>query len=64
MLLEASNRGCPQGPVLGSLLWNTFQNDILYSVYTGLTMYTDDHQIYEIGKETCTVVSHYSRAQP
>ena len=45
------NRGCPQGSVLWPLLLNIFQND-LNSVDTGLTMYADDHQIYEIaGKE-------------
>ena len=40
-----------RGQVLWPLLLNIFQND-LNSVDTGLTMYADDHQIYEIaGKE-------------
>ena len=56
------NRGCPQGSVLGPLLWNIFQNDFIYSVDTGLTMYADDHQIYEIGKETCTVVTQLQQS--
>ena len=56
------NCGCPQGSVLGPLLLNIFQNDLIYSVDTGLTMYADDHQIYEIGKETCTVVSQLQQS--
>ena len=51
------SRGCPQGSVLGPLLWNMFQNDISYNVDTGLKMYADDHQIYETGKELNTVLS-------
>ena len=29
---------------------------MVYSVYSGLTMYADDHQIYEIGKEMCNLL--------
>ena len=50
-------RGCPQGSVLGPLLWNIFQNDLSYSVDSGLSMYADDHQIYVKGKDICTVVA-------
>ena len=56
------NRGCPQGSVLAPLLWNISQNDLIYSVDTGLTMYADDHQIYDIGKETCTIVSQLQQS--
>ena len=49
-------RGCPQGSVLGPLLWNIFQNDLSYNVDFGLSMYADDHQIYVEGKDMCTVV--------
>ena len=41
-------RGCPQGSVLGPLLWNIFQNDLSYNV---------DHQIYVKGKDICTVIA-------
>ena len=51
------SRGCPQGSVLGPLLWNMFQNDLSYNVDIGLKMYADDHQIYETGKEIKTVLS-------
>ena len=44
-------RGCPQGLVLGLLLWNIFQNDLSYNLDSGLSMYTDDHQIYVKGKD-------------
>ena len=40
-------RGCPQRSVLGSLLWNIFQNDISYNADSRLSMYADNHQIYE-----------------
>ena len=39
------SRGCPQGSALGPLLWNIFQNDLVES---NLSMWADDHQIYEI----------------
>ena len=51
------SRGCPQGSVLGPLLWNMFQNDLSYNVDIGLKMYADDHQIYETGKEIKTVLA-------
>lgn len=48
-------RGCPQGSVLGPLLWNTFRNDLSYNVNSALSMYVDDHQIYEKGQDVyCT----------
>ena len=40
-------RGCPQGSDFGPLLWNIFQNDLVYNINkSGLTMYADDHQMY------------------
>ena len=50
-------RGCPQGSVLGPLLWNTFQNDLSYNLDSGLSLYADDHQIYVKGKDMCTIVA-------
>ena len=52
-------RGCPQGLVLGPLLWNIFQNDLSYTVTSGLSMYADDHQIYETGKDMGTVLTKF-----
>ena len=50
-------RGCPQGSVLGPLLWNIFQNDLSYNLDSGLSIYADDHQIYVKGKDMCTIVA-------
>ena len=45
-------RGCPQGPSFGPLLWNLFQNDMpLQVTEANLTMYADDHQIYAIHED-------------
>lgn len=49
-------RGFPQESVLGKLLRNIFQNELSYNVDSTLSMYPDDHQIYEKG-ETCTVLA-------
>ena len=49
-------RGFPQESVLGKLLRNIFQNELSYNVDSTLSMYPDDHQIYEKGK-TCTVLA-------
>ena len=44
----AVNRGCPQGSSLGPLVWNVYQNDLLYSgVNSQLSAYADDHQLYQ-----------------
>lgn len=43
--------GCPQGSVIGPLLWNIFQNDPSHNLGSGLSMYADDHQIYVKGKD-------------
>ena len=32
------NRGCPQGSALGLLLWNIFQNDLVYEIERNLSM--------------------------
>ena len=40
-------RGCPQGSNFGPLMWNIFQNDLVYSIdQSRISMYADDHQIY------------------
>ena len=51
------NRGCPQGPAFGPLLWNVFQNDLHYGLNTKLLMYADDHQIYHIWDDQGAVTS-------
>ena len=49
------NRGCPQGSALGPLLWNIFQNDLVYEIEQNLSMYADDHQLFEIGDNVTTI---------
>ena len=58
---QVVNRGCPQGSALGPLLWNIFQNDLAYEINLNLSMYPDDHQIYEAGKDLANVKSSLSR---
>ncbi|XP_073234675.1 uncharacterized protein [Porites lutea] len=41
-------RGCPQGSAFGPLIWNTFQNDLTYTVDANMNMYADDHQFYVV----------------
>ena len=36
-------RGCPQGSSLGPLIWNIFQNDLVYNIDANISMYADDH---------------------
>ena len=43
-------RGCPQGSSLGPRIWNIFQNDLVYNIDANISMYADDHQIYQTGK--------------
>ena len=49
------NRGCPQGSELGLLLWNIFQNDLVYEIERNLSMYADDHQLFEISDNVATI---------
>ena len=58
---QVVNRGCPQGSALGPLLWNIFQNDLAYEINLNLSMYVDDPQICEAGKDLANVKSSLSR---
>ena len=58
---QVVNRGSPQGSALGPLLWNIFQNDLAYEINLNLSMYADDHQIYEVGRDLANVKSSLSR---
>ena len=49
------NRGCPQGSALGPLLWNIFQNDLVYEIERNLSMYADDNQLLEISDNVATI---------
>lgn len=49
------NWGCPQGSALGPLLWNIFQNDLVYEMEQNLSMYADDHQLFEISDNIATI---------
>ena len=51
------NRGCPQGSALGPLLWNIFENDLTYEIKSDVSMYADDHQLYEMGEDLVKVNS-------
>ena len=48
-------RVCPQGSALGPLLCGNIFNDLSYCVTTNLSMYADDHQIYQIGRDQFSV---------
>ena len=44
-------RVCPQGSNFGPLLWNIFQNDLVYNTDTrSIQMYADDRQMYVCGE--------------
>ena len=40
---------------MGPLIWNIFQNDLVYNIDAIISMYADDHQIYQTGKGINTV---------
>ena len=48
-------RGCPQGSSLGPLIWNIFQNHLVYNIDANISMYADDYQRYQTGKGISTV---------
>ena len=50
-LLEASKSWRPSGVSLRTASLEHLSERSLYGVDTGLTMYADDHQIYEIAKK-------------
>jgi len=58
---QVVHRGCPQGSALGPLLWNIFQNNLTYKINMNLSMYADDYQIYEAGKDLTNIKSSLSR---
>ena len=41
--------------MLGPLLLNVFQNDLAYEIDQNLSMYADDHNLYEINENVSTV---------
>ena len=48
-----TERGSPQGSNFGPLMWNIFENDLMYNIQTdkcSLMMYTNDHQAYTFGE--------------
>ena len=48
-----TKKGCPQGSNFGPLMWNIFQNDLMYNIQTdkcSVMMYADDHQAYTFGE--------------
>ena len=48
-----TERGRPQGSNFGPLMWNIFQNDLMYNIQTdkcSVMMYADDHQAYTFGE--------------
>ena len=55
---KAFKRGCPKGSSLGPVLWNCYRNDLFYeNVFSQLSAYADDHQIYISGEKIDNVVS-------
>jgi len=51
------DRGCPQGSNFGPLIWNIYQNDLVYNIGNSnqLMMYADDHQVYTEGQTSDVV---------
>ena len=48
-----NKNGCPQGSNFGPLMWNIFQNELMYNIQTdkcSVMMYADDHQAYTFGE--------------
>ena len=48
-------RRCPPGSSFGSLLWNSFQNDLTYIIEEEISMYADDHQMFASGSSASIV---------
>ena len=48
---KETTRGCPQGSAFGPMMWNFFQNDLVFNIkHCQISMYADDHQIYYSGE--------------
>ena len=48
-------RGCPPGSSFGPLLWNLFQNGLTFVMRSNVSMFADDHQVYEIDKNISNI---------
>ena len=48
---KETTRACPQGSAFGPMLWNIFQNDLVFKImHSQISMYADDYQSYYSGE--------------
>ena len=52
-------KGCPRGSSFGPLLWNLFQNDLTFVMRSNVSMFADDHQVYEIDNNVNNMKLNY-----